>query len=68
LRDRVVLSAAPLVEGLVAAVVTAAGGASAAEVAAEAGRALAAKQAQLGTPSPTAPLEGSALPGGPATG
>jgi len=46
-RSRVVLSAAPLVEGLVAAVVTAAGGASAAEVAAEAAAALAGKQAHL---------------------
>jgi phosphocarrier protein FPr len=47
-RERVVLSAVPLVEGLVAAVVTAAGGGSAAEVAAEAAGALAGKQAHLG--------------------
>jgi phosphocarrier protein FPr len=46
-RERVVLSPAPLVEGLVAAVVTAAGGGSAAEVAAEAAGALAGKQAHL---------------------
>lgn len=47
LRNRVVLTPAPLVEGLVAAVVTAAGGGSAAEVAAEAVGALAGKQAHL---------------------
>jgi multiphosphoryl transfer protein len=47
LRERVVISPAPLVEGLVAAAVTAAGGASAAEVAAEAAGALAGKQAHL---------------------
>jgi phosphocarrier protein FPr len=46
-RERVVLSPAPLVEGLVAAAVTAAGGASVAEVAAEAAGALAGKQAHL---------------------
>jgi phosphoenolpyruvate-protein phosphotransferase/dihydroxyacetone kinase phosphotransfer subunit len=55
-RDRVILSAAPLVEGLVAAVVTAAGGASAAEVAAEAMGALADKRAHLGVESPVAGL------------
>jgi phosphoenolpyruvate-protein phosphotransferase/dihydroxyacetone kinase phosphotransfer subunit len=48
-RDRVVLSPAPIVEGLVAAVVTAAGGGTAAEVAAEAGGALAGKVAHLAT-------------------
>ena len=47
LRQRVVVSPAPLVEGLVAAVVTAAGGAGADEVAAEAADALAGKQAHL---------------------
>lgn len=57
---RVVLCAAPLVEGLVAAVVTAAGGAGSAAVAAEATDALTAKTAQLGGPptgtdAPTAP-------------
>jgi phosphoenolpyruvate-protein phosphotransferase/dihydroxyacetone kinase phosphotransfer subunit len=50
-RDRVVLSPAPLVEGLVAAVVTAAGGATAAEIAAEAGGALAGKVAHLAATS-----------------
>ncbi len=46
-RERVVLSPAPLVEGLVGAVVTAAAGASRARVAAEALRGLAPKQAHL---------------------
>src|SRR4051812_2272404 len=50
-RARVLLSPAPLVEGLVAAVVTAAGGGTAAEVAAEASGALAGKMAHLGAPS-----------------
>src|SRR5579859_6360528 len=50
-RDRVVLSAAPLVEGLVAAVVTAAGGGTAAEVATEASGALAGKVAHLAATS-----------------
>jgi phosphocarrier protein FPr len=67
LRERVVLSPAPLVEGLIAAAVTAAGGASAAEVAAEAAGSLAGKQAQLGdtaTAAPTAqPADGTALRG-----
>jgi phosphocarrier protein FPr len=54
LRERVVLSAAPLVEGLVAAVVTASGGATAAEVAAEAAGALAGKQAHLAGAAPAA--------------
>ncbi|MFB9742775.1 phosphoenolpyruvate--protein phosphotransferase [Pseudonocardia sulfidoxydans] len=49
LATRVVLCAAPLVEGLVAAVVTAAGGAGAAAVAADATDALTAKTAQLGS-------------------
>ena len=44
---RVVLSPAPLVEGLVGAVVTAAAGAARAQVAAEALRGLAPKQAHL---------------------
>ena len=47
-RSRVVLSSAPLVEGLVAATVTAAGGALLDEVAEEASSGLAAKQAHLG--------------------
>ncbi len=46
------LSPAPLVEGLVVAVVAAAGGAAPAEVAAEAAAALSAKQAQLGSAAP----------------
>ena len=46
-RERVVLSPAPLVDGLVGAVVTAAAGASRAQVAAEALRGLAPKQAHL---------------------
>ena len=54
LRERTVLSPAPLVEGLAVAVVAAAGGAGPAEVAAEAAGALAAKQAQLGGPAPAA--------------
>jgi multiphosphoryl transfer protein len=53
-RDRVIVSPAPLVEGLVAAAVTAAGGGSARDVAAEAAAALAGKQAHL---SPTAAVE-----------
>jgi phosphocarrier protein FPr len=63
LRERVVLSAAPLVEGLVAAAVTAAGGASAAEVAAEAAGALAGKQAQLGV-VPAAPVSAASVDAG----
>ncbi len=47
-RDRVVVTSAPLVEGLVAAVVLASSGAPLAEVAAEARRGLAAKQEHLG--------------------
>ncbi|MCO7219630.1 dihydroxyacetone kinase phosphoryl donor subunit DhaM [Klenkia sp. PcliD-1-E] len=47
-RERTTLSAAPLVEGLVGAVVVAAGGASREQVAAEAARGLAPKEAQLG--------------------
>jgi len=60
IRDRVVLSPAPLVEGLVAAVVTAAGGGTAAEVAAEAAGALAGKQAHLAT-AVTAPSDPTAM-------
>lgn len=56
-RARVVLSPAPLVEGLVAACVAAAGGADRASVAAEARAGLAGKQAHLGDegPGPGAP-------------
>ena len=55
LRERVTLSPAPLVEGLVAAVVTAAGGGTRLEVAAEAANALAGKESQLAAPD-TAPV------------
>jgi phosphoenolpyruvate-protein phosphotransferase/dihydroxyacetone kinase phosphotransfer subunit len=58
LRSRVVISPAPLVEGLVVALVTAAGGASASEVAAEAANALAGKISQLGGDLPTSPTAG----------
>ena len=51
-RERAVLCAAPLVEGLVVAAVTAAGGASAAEVAAEATDALEAKAVHLAPDEP----------------
>jgi multiphosphoryl transfer protein len=50
-RERVLLCPAPLVEGLVVASVSAAGGASRAEVAAEASSGLDAKAAQLGEPA-----------------
>jgi len=50
-RERVLLSSAPLVEGLVVAAVAAAGGASRAEVAAEAQGALLAKSEHLGGPA-----------------
>jgi phosphocarrier protein FPr len=54
IRARTVLSAAPLVEGLVVAAVAAAGGAGPAEVASEGGGALAAKQTHLAAPAPSA--------------
>lgn len=57
-RDRVTLSPAPLVEGLIVAAVAAAGGASREEVAAEAHAALMGKAAHLSTPQP-----GTAEPG-----
>jgi phosphoenolpyruvate-protein phosphotransferase/dihydroxyacetone kinase phosphotransfer subunit len=61
--ERVVLSAAPLVEGLVAAVVAAAGGADRVQVAAEAQAALEGKRAQLGPSSgPSASAGSSAGP------
>src|SRR4051794_10799397 len=50
-RDRVTLSAAPVVEGLLVAAVAAAGGASRSEVAAEARDALMGKAAHLSTPT-----------------
>ena len=54
-RERVVLSAAPLIEGLVVAAVAAAGGAGRKEVAAEAHSALMGKNAQLSNPEDTSP-------------
>ncbi|MDT4997613.1 MAG: multiphosphoryl transfer protein, partial [Pseudonocardiales bacterium] len=54
-RERVLLSAAPLVEGLVVAAVAAAGGAGRAEVAAEAQSALMGKAAHLGETSDIPP-------------
>ncbi len=56
-RDRVVLSAGPLVEGLVVAAVAAAGGAGRAEVAAEAQHALLGKAAQLAVPEDAQPAD-----------
>ena len=59
IRDRVTLSAAPIVEGLIVAAVAAAGGASRAEVAAEARGALLGKAAHLSSPTQaTAPEPG----------
>jgi multiphosphoryl transfer protein len=55
-RERVVLSEAPLVEGAVAAAVTAKLGASLADVAAEARGALEAKATHLGSAEPAAPV------------
>lgn len=63
-RDRVVLCPAPLVEGLVVAAVTAAGGADAHRVCDEACAALAAKIAQL---QPQAPGSASSAATGPGT-
>ena len=54
-RERVVLSAAPLIEGLIVAAVAAAGGAGRKEVAAEAHSALMGKDAQLSNPEDTSP-------------
>jgi dihydroxyacetone kinase phosphotransfer subunit len=64
LRERVSLCPGPLVEGLCVAVIAAAGGADHGEVAAEAQRALAAKEEQLGPARP--PHPGQRPPGGPA--
>lgn len=58
-RGRVLLSPAPLVEGLVAAAVAAAGGATREEVAAEATAALAGKESHLGSPVPSGGEAGS---------
>ena len=55
-RSRVVLSPAPLVEGLIAAAVTAAGGAPMEDVAEEASSGLAAKRAHLGAGQTTVAL------------
>jgi multiphosphoryl transfer protein len=63
-RERVVLSAAPLIEGLVVAAVAAAGGAGRKEVAAEAHNALLGKDAQLSNPEDTSPP--TPVPGEPA--
>lgn len=52
IRERVIVSPAPLVEGLVAAAVVAAGGGTAQEVAAEAAAGLAGKQGQISTIEP----------------
>ena len=59
-RDRVTLSPAPIVEGLIVAAVAAAGGAGRAEVATEARGALLGKAAHLSSPEP------DAVPAGPA--
>jgi len=67
LRERVLLCPAPLVEGLVVASVSAAGGASRAEVAAEASAGLEAKAAQLGeapTVSDSGPFEAGPVEAG----
>ncbi len=56
-RERVVLSSAPLVEGLVVASVSAAGGAPVADVAAEAADALLAKAGHLGPSEPAEAAE-----------
>ncbi|MGI5127357.1 phosphoenolpyruvate--protein phosphotransferase [Pseudonocardia sp. CA-107938] len=63
LAEQVVLCSAPLVEGLVVAAVTAAGGAATAVVAAEAEAALGAKRAAVGGPVASAtPVEAPAQP------
>ncbi len=61
-RDRVVLSSAPIVEGLVVAAVAASAGASREEVAAEARAALMGKAAHLSTPDETPSLEETGVP------
>jgi phosphocarrier protein FPr len=55
-RDRVILSPAPVVEGLIVAAVAVAGGATRAEVAAEARAALMGKAAHLAAPGENAPI------------
>jgi multiphosphoryl transfer protein len=61
-RDRVVLSSAPIVEGLVVAAVAASGGASRTEVAAEARSALMGKAAHLSTPDESLPVDEPDVP------
>ena len=63
-RERVVLCPAPLVEGLVVAAVSAAGGATPAEVAAEAIGSLAAKQFHVNPPDLSSVASDGALEGG----
>ncbi|WP_454174800.1 phosphoenolpyruvate--protein phosphotransferase [Gordonia sputi] len=64
-RERTVLSAAPLVEGLMAAAVTAASGASPSDVAAEAAQALTPKRSALGVVEEDVPASGEDMsPGG----
>jgi multiphosphoryl transfer protein len=67
-RDRVTLSSAPIVEGLVVAAVAASGGASRAEVATEARNALLGKAAHLSVPDEAASDEGPAVAGPEVTG
>ncbi|MEV4641741.1 phosphoenolpyruvate--protein phosphotransferase [Actinoplanes sp. NPDC049548] len=67
LRERVVLTAAPLVEGLIAATVAAAGEATREEVAVEAAAALTGKQAHLGPAGPPH-SPGATQPTGPPAG
>jgi multiphosphoryl transfer protein len=62
-RGRVLLSPAPLIEGLIVAAVAAAGGATREEVAAEAAAALAGKQSHLGSPVPGGPDGGGTADG-----
>src|SRR3954466_15816422 len=62
-RERVVLSSAPIVEGLVVAAVAASSGASRAEVAAEARAALMGKAAHLSGPEDTTPPDAPAAGG-----
>ena len=63
-RERVVLCPAPLVEGLVVAAVSAAGGATPGEVAAEAIGSLAAKQFHVNPPVPSSVATDKAVGGG----
>ena len=67
-RDRVVLSSAPIVEGLIVAAVAASGGASRTEVAAEARAALMGKAAHLSGPDDVVPDEPLVPTGGEVVG